>query len=125
MVFEGAIPHKSSNRGAFNVRFAQPTRLSGTQHTETQFPGQETPQTWDVSHDPLAGITAGQLERCRKSETCPKITATVTEHRVLAVADVAEHDGRDGRARFRRCLKTCASTTSPGPSTAAAIRYRR
>ena len=77
-VFEGAIPHKSSNRGAFNVRFAQPTRLSGTQHTETQFPGQETPQTWEEEHDPIAGITAGQLERCRKSETCPKITATVT-----------------------------------------------
>jgi len=78
-VFEGAIPHKSSNRGAFNVRFAQPTRLSGTQHTEKQFPGQETPQSWDESHDPIAGITAGQLERCRKSETCPKITATVTD----------------------------------------------
>jgi hypothetical protein len=77
-VFEGAIPHKSSNRGAFNIRFAQPTRLSGTQHTETQFPGQETPQTWDEERDPIAGITAGQLERCRKSETCPKITATVT-----------------------------------------------
>ena len=33
-VLEGAIPHKASNRGAFNIRFAQPTRLSGTQHTE-------------------------------------------------------------------------------------------
>jgi hypothetical protein len=77
-VFEGAIPHKSSNRGAFNVRFAQPTRLSGTQHTERQFPGQESPQTWDVSHDPIAGITAGQLERCRRTDTCPKIAATVT-----------------------------------------------
>jgi hypothetical protein len=29
-VFDGAIPHKASKRGAFNVRFAQPTRLSGT-----------------------------------------------------------------------------------------------
>ena len=78
-VTEGAIPHKSSNRGAFNVRFAQPTRLSGTQHTERQYPGQESPQTWDVSHDPLAHITAGQLERCRRTDTCPKITATVTD----------------------------------------------
>ncbi len=78
-VFDGAIPHKASNRGAFNVRWAQPTRLSGTQHTEAQYPGQESPQTWDVSVDPIAGVTGGQLERCRKSQTCPKITATFTD----------------------------------------------
>ena len=45
LVLEGAIPHKASNRGAFNVRFGQPNRLSGTQHTEQQYPGQESPQT--------------------------------------------------------------------------------
>lgn len=78
-VVDGAIPHKASNRGAFNIRFAQPTRLSGTQHTERQFPGQESPQTWDDSNDPIAGITAGQLDRCRKTDTCPKITATETD----------------------------------------------
>jgi hypothetical protein len=78
-VFEGAIPHKASNRGAFNIRFAQPTRLSGTQHTEKQFPGQESPQTWGDTIDPIAGIFAGQLDRCRKSDTCPKITATETD----------------------------------------------
>jgi hypothetical protein len=78
-VFEGAIPHKASNRGAFNVRFAQPTRLSGTEHTEKQFPGQESPQSWGDTYDPIARIFAGQLDRCRKSDTCPKITATETD----------------------------------------------
>jgi Alpha/beta hydrolase domain len=78
-VFDGAIPHKASNRGTFNVRFAQSTRLSGTQHTEAQYPGQESPQTFDVSTDPIAGVTGGQLDRCRKSQTCPKVTATVTD----------------------------------------------
>ena len=78
-VVEGAIPHKASNRGAFNIRFAQPTRLSGTQHSEAQYPGAESPQTWDVSHDPFSGITAGQLERCRRTHTCPKITHTNTD----------------------------------------------
>jgi hypothetical protein len=78
-VLEGAIPHKASNRGAFNIRFAQPTRLSGTQHTEAQFPGAESPQTWGVSFDPLSGIRAGQLERCRQTHTCPKITHTNTD----------------------------------------------
>jgi hypothetical protein len=78
-VFEGAIPHKASNRGAFNIRFAQPTRLSGTQHSEQQYPGAESPQTWGVSFDPLSGIRAGQLERCRRTHTCPKITHTNTD----------------------------------------------
>jgi hypothetical protein len=78
-VFEGAMPHIASNRGAFNLRFAQPTRLSGTQHTEAQYPGQESPATWGESRDPISGITAGQLDRCSRSDTCPKITATVTD----------------------------------------------
>jgi len=96
-VFEGAIPHKASNRGAFNIRFAQPTRLSGTQHTEKQFPGQESPQSWGVSHDPIAGITAGQLDRCRKSDTCPKITATETDTeywQALMALNTTDADGR-------------------------------
>jgi hypothetical protein len=78
-VFDGAIPHKASNRGAFNVRFAQTTRLSGTQHTEAQYPGSDSPQTFDESIDPISGVTGGQLERCRKSNTCPRITATFTD----------------------------------------------
>jgi Alpha/beta hydrolase domain len=96
-VFEGAIPHKASNRGAFNIRFAQPTRLSGTQHTEKQFPGQESPQTWNDTYDPIAGIFAGQLDRCRKSDTCPKITATETDTeywQALMALNTTDADGR-------------------------------
>src|SRR5262249_45899267 len=78
-VFDGAIPHKSSNRGAFNVRWAQPTRLSGTQHTERQFPGAESPQTFGMSQDPISGISGGKLDRCRQSHTCPKIFHTNTD----------------------------------------------
>lgn len=78
-VVEGATPHIASNRGAFNVRFAQPTRLSGTQHTEVQYPGAESPATWGVSHDPLAGVTGGQLDRCRTTHSCPKIIQTVSD----------------------------------------------
>ena len=79
LVLEGAIPHKASNRGAFNVRFGQPDRLSGTQHTERQFPGAESSQTWGVSHDRISGVKAGQLDRCRKSHSCPKIFHTNTD----------------------------------------------
>jgi len=79
IVFEGAIPHKASNRGAFNVRFAQPTRLSGTQHTEAQYPGAESPSTWAPSFDPLSGIMGGVLDRCRATNSCPKIVHTNTD----------------------------------------------
>lgn len=79
MVVEGAIPHKASNRGAFNVRWGQPTRLSGTQHTETQFPGQESPQTWGVYKDTLSDVTASQLDRCNATNSCPKIFHTITD----------------------------------------------
>jgi hypothetical protein len=79
LVVEGAIPHKASNRGAFNVRFGQPDRLSGTQHTEQQYPGQESPQTWGVYHDKIAKVKAGQLDRCRNTESCPKIFHTNTD----------------------------------------------
>ncbi|HKA58694.1 MAG TPA: alpha/beta hydrolase domain-containing protein, partial [Gemmatimonadales bacterium] len=79
LTLEGAIPHKASNRGAFNVRFGQPDRLSGTQHTERQFPGAESSQTWGVSDDKISGVKAGQLDRCRKSDSCPKIFHTNTD----------------------------------------------
>jgi len=78
-VVEGAMPHIASNRGAFNVRFAQPTRLSGTQHTEAQYPGAESPQTWGVYDDPLSDVNASQLDRCNATRSCPKVIATMTD----------------------------------------------
>jgi hypothetical protein len=78
-VVDGAMPHIASNRGAFNVRFAQPTRLSGTQHTEVEYPGAESPATWGVSFDSLSGVRGGQLDRCRWTHTCPKIIHTVSD----------------------------------------------
>ncbi len=96
LVLEGAIPHKASNRGAFNVRFGQPDRLSGTQHTERQYPGAESPQTWGVLHDRISDVKAGQLDRCRKSHSCPKIfhTNTDTEYwQALMALNTTDSDG--------------------------------
>src|SRR5437773_1561631 len=97
LVLEGAIPHKASNRGAFNVRFGQPGRLSGTQHTERQYPGAESPQTWGVLHDRISGVKAGQLDRCRRSHSCPKIfhTNTDTEYwQALMALNTTDSDSR-------------------------------
>jgi hypothetical protein len=78
-VFEGAMPHIASNRGAFNVRFAQPTRLSGTQHTEVEFPGAESPATLGATNDKLSHVKAGQLDRCSNTQNCPVIIQTVSD----------------------------------------------
>ncbi len=77
-VFDGLDPEIASYRISLNIRFAQPTRLAGTQHTEKQFPGQESPATWGDAHDRFAHIDGGLLDRCRRSHTCPKIFNTVS-----------------------------------------------
>ena len=77
-VFDGLDPEIASYRISLNIRFAQPTRLSGTQHTEKQFPGQESPATWGHSHDRFAHVDGGLLDRCRRSHTCPKVFNTVS-----------------------------------------------
>jgi alpha/beta hydrolase family protein len=77
-VFDGLDPDIASYRISLNIRFAQPTRLAGTQHTEKQFPGQESPTTWEDTHDRFAHIDGGLLDRCRGSHTCPKVFNTVS-----------------------------------------------
>ncbi len=77
-VFDGLDPEIASYRISLNIRFAQPTRLAGTQHTEKQFPGQESPTTWGDSYDRFSGIGGSIQDRCRKSHTCPKVFNTVS-----------------------------------------------
>jgi len=101
LVVEGAIPHKASNRGAFNVRFGQPDRLSGTQHTEKQYPGGESPQTWGVSYDRIADLKAGQLDRCRKTHSCPKIIHTNTDTEYWQALMALNTTDSDSRRDFR------------------------
>jgi hypothetical protein len=77
-VFDGLDAEIASYRISLNIRFAQPTRLAGTQHTEKEFPGQESPTTWGDSHDRFSHVTGGLLDRCRRSHTCPKVFNTVS-----------------------------------------------
>ncbi len=78
-VFEGMQPHIGSVRNYINVRFSQPGRLAGTQHTEKQYPGPESPLTYQPSFDPFTGDTRGLLDRCTQTNTCPKIVHTMTD----------------------------------------------
>jgi hypothetical protein len=79
MVFEGMNPHIASARIALNIRFGQPGRGAGLQHTEHDYPGLESPMTWSFYDDPMAKVGGEQLARCRATRTCPKIVQTVTD----------------------------------------------
>jgi Alpha/beta hydrolase domain len=77
MVFEGVFPQIASARLPLNIRFGQPGRGYG-QHEDTFFPAFETPLSYVSSHDPLTGRTAGLLDRCLATRTCPRIMHVVS-----------------------------------------------
>ncbi|HEX4584806.1 MAG TPA: alpha/beta hydrolase domain-containing protein [Burkholderiaceae bacterium] len=78
-VFDGMQPHIGSVRNYINVRFSQPGRLAGTQHTEKQYPGPEGPLTYGRSFDPFTREEGGLLDRCEETRTCPKIIHTMSD----------------------------------------------
>lgn len=79
IVIEGMNPHVASARIAMNIRFGQPGRVAGLQHTEHEYPGMESPITWDLYDDPLSHTSGDMLQRCDATNTCPKILQTVTD----------------------------------------------
>lgn len=79
IVLDGILPHIASARIAMNIRFGQPGRVAGLQHTERSYPGSESPVTWGEYYDPLARTGGSELDRCRDTRTCPKIVQTVTD----------------------------------------------
>lgn len=78
-VFDGMQPHIGSVRNYINVRFSQPGRLAGTQHTEKQYPGPDGPLTYGDSYDKFTGLTSGLLDRCTQTHTCPLIVHTMSD----------------------------------------------
>jgi len=107
IVFEGMHTNLASERLALNVRFSQPGR-SFNQHEGDLGPNAESPLTWMPLRDPVAGRTAGLLERCHKTHTCPKIMQTVSateywqSHMSLNTTDaLGRHDvGIPGHVRI-------------------------
>ncbi len=77
MVFEGAYPHIGGGRAQFNSRFSQAGRAWGHAH-DHRYPAYEFPFAYQSTHDPLTGQTAGVLDRCLRTHTCPKIFHVAT-----------------------------------------------
>jgi hypothetical protein len=78
-VFDGMQPHIGAVENYINIRFSQPGRLAGTQHTEKQYPGPDSPLTYARRNDPLLGEPRGLLDRCTRTNSCPKIIHTMSD----------------------------------------------
>lgn len=76
IVFDGMHPDIAGSRKTFtNYAFGQPGRWQ-KQHEDHLYPGDQFPFTYVTLHDPVSGRTDGLLERCSRSNTCPKIVHT-------------------------------------------------
>ena len=76
-VFDGAYPHIGGGLMPLNVRFGQPVRAWGEQ-TDHLYPAYEFPFSYAKQTDPLTGRSEGVLDRCRASQTCPRLFHVAT-----------------------------------------------
>jgi hypothetical protein len=73
IVFDGIQPHIAGSRLTFtNYPFSQPGRWQ-KQHEDHFYPGDQFPFTYVTMRDPVSGRTDGLLERCLRTDTCPKV----------------------------------------------------
>jgi hypothetical protein len=71
-VFDGANPNIAARQVPLNIRFGVPGGAAGLYE-----PGSEGPLWWSRYDDRLRGRgTASLLDRCRATDTCPKIVET-------------------------------------------------
>lgn len=97
-VADGLNPHIGSIRIAINQRFAQTIRGPGLQHEEKiTTANADAPFTYGDSFDRVSETWGGLLDRCRASDTCPKIfhTNTDTEYWQGGMALDTTGDGHD------------------------------
>lgn len=97
-VFEGMINWVGGGDGLYmNYRFAQPGRTS-RQHIARWYPEFQFPWANHITHDPVTHKTAGRLDACRRTSTCPKIIELNSENEYyskggsLLTTDTRGHD---------------------------------
>lgn len=76
IVFDGMHPDIAGSRKTFtNYAFSQPGRWQ-KQHEDHLYPGDQFPFSYQTLMDPITGQRDGLLERCTRTDTCPKIVHT-------------------------------------------------
>lgn len=79
-VFDAVINWIAGGDGVFmNYRFAQPGRTS-RQHIARWYPEFQFPWANHRTHDHVTDQTAGRLDACRRTDTCPKIIELNSEN---------------------------------------------
>ncbi len=92
-VHEGLWPIIAGRRIALNFRWAQPDGV-----LELYQAGSEGPQWWLPHADPVRGLpSAGILDRCTRTQTCPKIVEHFGSAEVWALKLTPEWVGTDGK----------------------------
>jgi hypothetical protein len=76
-VFDGAFPHIGGGLMPLNIRFGQPVRAWGEQ-TDHLYPAYDFPFTYARQTDPLTQRTGGLFDRCKATDTCPKLFHVAT-----------------------------------------------
>ena len=93
MVHDGLWPIIAGRRIALNFRWAQPDGV-----LELYQAGSEGPQWWLPSPDPVRGLpSAGILDRCAASKTCPKVMEHFGSAEVWALKLTPEWVGTDAK----------------------------
>jgi hypothetical protein len=91
---DGAWPIIAGRRLPLNTRFAQPDGVLTLYQ-----PGSEGPQWWLPAPDPVRGLPAlGILDRCGRTNTCPKIIEHFGAAEVWGLKLTPEWVGTDGKA---------------------------
>ncbi|HKW52936.1 MAG TPA: alpha/beta hydrolase domain-containing protein [Stellaceae bacterium] len=96
--FDGVLNWIGGGDGIYmNYRFAQPFRTH-RQHIARWTPEFQFPWANQRTHDRVTGQTAGRLDRCLETDTCPKIIELNSENEFyskggsLLTTDTAGHD---------------------------------
>jgi len=93
-VHDGMWPIIAGRRIALNFRWAQPDGV-----LELYQAGSEGPQWWLPQPDPVrGGRTAGILDRCTRSKTCPKVIEHFGSAEVWALKLTPEWVGTEGKS---------------------------
>ena len=93
IVHEGAWPLIAGRRVANNSRWGQPDGV-----LELYQMGSEGPQWWARYQDPVRGLPArGILDRCKRSDTCPKVIETFGGAEVFALKMTTSWVGTDAK----------------------------
>ena len=79
-VYDGLLLQIPGARRSFtSVRFGQPSRNPGP-NSDDLYPVASFPFAFETSTDPATGRTDGLLQRCRATQTCPRIMQVDSEY---------------------------------------------